>query len=65
MGKKLNDKFTKEWEPSNFLKALGDTRIEFNFSFVTEKVVDNAFKCLPINKSSGVTNLSSMILREG
>ena len=65
MGKKLNDKFTKEWEPNNFLKALGDTHIKFNFSFVTEKVVDNVLKCLPINKSSGVTNLSSMILRDG
>ena len=65
MGRVLNEEFTNKWELNNFLTALGETGIEFNFSFVTEAVVDNTLKVLPINKSSGVDNLSSMVIRDG
>ena len=66
MGRILDEKFTNKWEPNNFLTALGETGIELNFSFVTEAaVLDNTLKVLPINKSSGVDNLSSVVMETG
>ena len=63
MGPKLAEKFKDEWIPSNFFVQLN--LIPFSFKFVTVDTMTKVIKSLPINKSSGVYNLSTRLLRDG
>ena len=63
MGSKLAEKFDTAWVPSPFFDILNKRK--FSFSVVTIKTVVSVLRNLPINKSSGVLNLSSRLLRDG
>ena len=55
--------FKDPWVESDFFEALNKT--EFLFNFITENVIKNILKLLPINKSSCIEFLSSQIIRDG
>ena len=63
MGVKLAEKLKDDWVPSNFFKKLN--LVQFSFKFVSIETMVKVIKSLPINKSSGVYNLSTRLLRDG
>ena len=62
VGDKLSRKFKKEWVSNGFFDTLN--KIEFSFNFITENVIKNILKTLPLNKSSCIKLLTSRILRD-
>ena len=63
VGPNLAEKFKESWIPNDFFTYLNV--VPFSFKFVTVDIVNKVVKSLPINKSSGVNNLSTRSLRDG
>ena len=63
MGPSLAEKFKDGWYASSFFDSLNV--VQFSFYFVTIDTMIKVIKSLPINKSSGVQNLSTRLLRDG
>ena len=67
MGPTLAKTFLHTWEPNEYLNSLKfrlPYKKRFSFSFVSENVIRSILKALPINKSSGVGNISSRFIRD-
>ena len=63
IGGKLSMNFKEPWVVNGFFEALNKTK--FSFNFITENVIRNILKVLPLNESSCVELLSSRLLRDG
>ena len=62
VGEKLSVNFKENWVRNGFFDELN--KIEFSFNFITENVIKNILKTLPLNKSSCTEFITSRVLRD-
>ena len=63
VGENLSKNFKENWVENEFFEALN--KREFSFNFITESVIKNILKMMPLNKSSCIEYLNSRIIRDG
>ena len=59
----LYTNFKENWVENEFFETLN--KREFAFNFITESVIKNILKMMPLNKSSCIEYLNSQIIRDG